>query len=80
MLQPPTTRLPILRVNPQDNVAVVIDGGGIQAGTALPFGIVAQENIPEAQKIALYPLARDASVTRYGQVIGLAREAISAGT
>jgi galactarate dehydratase len=80
MLQPTTTPLPILRVNPQDNVAVVIDAGGIQAGTALPFGIVAQENIPEAQKVALYPLAQGAPVIRYGQVIGHAREAISAGT
>jgi galactarate dehydratase len=68
-----------IRVNDQDNVAILVDPEGVAAGTVLPGGLVARERIPQAHKIALRNVERGEPVRRYGHTIGLANRAIAAG-
>ncbi len=69
-----------VRMHPRDNVAVVLNDGGLPAGTALPGGPVLREKVPQAHKVALSDLAPDDEVLRYGVVIGRAARAIPAGS
>jgi galactarate dehydratase len=69
-----------LRLHEADNVAVIVNAGGVSAGTALGDGLRAQEPIPQCHKVALRPLAEGEAVRRYGQVIGTARRAIPGGS
>jgi altronate dehydratase len=75
------TELPprVIRLNPADNVAVALED--VAPGRPLPeFGIVAKTEVKRGHKIALADLAPGTPVTRYGQMIGVATEAIPAGT
>jgi len=69
-----------IRVNPRDNVAIVVRPEGAAPGAASADGIVPREFIPQAHKIALYDLETGQPVVRYGQSIGLANRAIPAGS
>ena len=69
-----------IRVNPRDNVAIVVEPEGTAPGTASADGIVSREFIPQAHKIALCDLEAGRPVLRYGQNIGLANRAIPAGS
>jgi altronate dehydratase len=68
----------VIRLHPSDTVAVALEDIG--PGRPLPeFGIVAATEIKRGHKIALSDLAPGAAVTRYGQKIGVATEAIPVG-
>jgi galactarate dehydratase len=69
-----------IRVNPRDNVAILVHPEGAMPGDLLPHGLTARERIPQSHKIALTDLAAGEPVLRYGQTIGLANRAIPAGT
>jgi galactarate dehydratase len=69
-----------IRVNHQDNVAIIVDSEGVAAGTGLPGGIAAREWIPQSHKIALCNLEAGQPVLRYGQTIGFANRTIPAGS
>ena len=69
-----------VRLHPDDNVAVVLNDGGLPAGTALPGGPVLIDKVPQAHKLALVDLAPGDAVRRYGVVIGRANRAIPAGS
>jgi galactarate dehydratase len=69
-----------IRVDPSDNVAIVVNPDGLPPGTPLPGGLVVLEPVPQAHKIALENLAEDAPIRRYGQVIGYASRAIAKGS
>src|SRR5215471_5232648 len=60
----------VVRVNPLDNVAIVVD----------PEGITAREHIPQSHKVALRDFAKGEPVMRYGQPIGYANRAIAEGS
>jgi altronate hydrolase len=72
-----------LCLHPQDNVAIVKIN--LQAGTMLESGerhptlVTLRQPIPSGHKVALCEIAAGQPVRRYGQVIGLARRAISPG-
>src|SRR5260370_5448197 len=68
-----------IQIHPSDNVAIVVNEGGLPAGARLESGLVLREAIPEAHKVALTTILEGASVTRYGVTIGFARREISAG-
>ena len=70
----------LIRVHPQDNVAIVVEPEGVAAGAGLPGGLTARERVPQSHKIALADLDRGAPVLRYGQAIGYANRMISAGS
>jgi galactarate dehydratase len=67
-------------MHPADNVAVVLNDGGLPAGTMLPGGLVLREPVPQAHKVALADLAAGDPVLRYGVNIGRAARAIAAGS
>jgi galactarate dehydratase len=69
-----------IRVNPRDNVAILVHPEGVAPGDLLPDGLVARERIPQSHKIALHNLEPGEPVLRYGQPIGLANRSIPAGT
>jgi galactarate dehydratase len=69
-----------IRVNAQDNVAIVANEGGLPAGTQFDSGLALREAIPEAHKVALSAIAQGEPVIRYGVVIGYAQVPIEPGS
>ncbi len=69
-----------LRANERDNVAVVVNEGGLPAGSRLTDGLVLAEAIPEAHKVALTDFAKGDAIVRYGVTIGYANRAIARGS
>lgn len=69
-----------VRIDPRDNVAIVVNTGGLPTGTALSNGLVLRESIPAAHKIALADLPKGSPIRRYGQVIGYAEVDLPAGS
>jgi altronate hydrolase len=65
-----------LRLDPADTVAIVL--ADVAMGTRIG-GVTARAAIPALHKIALADVPTGAAVTRYGQPIGLATQAIAAG-
>ncbi|HEY4355824.1 MAG TPA: UxaA family hydrolase [Acidobacteriaceae bacterium] len=64
----------IIRVHEADNVAVVVNGNGLRAGTQLGPELVVRDAIPPAHKVALVTIAEGAPVIRYGMTIGYVRQ------
>lgn len=69
-----------IRVHPDDNVAIVVNDGGLPAGTSFDAGLTLRERVPEGHKVNLVDLAEGDPILRYGQVIGLAARAIPRGS
>ena len=69
-----------VKVHPQDNVAIVVNAGGLKAGTQFNSGITLVEDVPEAHKIALQDIEAGNAIIRYGSVIGYAHVNISEGS
>jgi len=66
-------------MNDRDNVAIVANDGGLDAGTTLPGGLVLKERVPQGHKVALVDIAEGAAVRRYDVAIGFALAPIAAG-
>ena len=69
-----------IKVHPSDNVAIVVNEGGLPAGTRFDCGLTLIEAVPEAHKVALVDIRRGESVLRYGFNIGLAERDILRGS
>lgn len=70
--------LPLIRLSPIDNVAVVRERIDPAAMPNIE-GIRPQEEIPRGHKIAIVPIAQGEPVRKYGQIIGFATGNISPG-
>ena len=70
----------LVRMHPDDNVAIVGNEGGLPAGTVLPGSVTLVERVPQAHKVLLTDLPAGAEVRRYGVVIGRTLEALRAGS
>jgi galactarate dehydratase len=68
-----------IRMHERDNVAIVANDGGLDAGTVLPGGLQLVDRVPQGHKVALQPIAAGAAVLRYGIPIGQALKDIPAG-
>ena len=53
MLKQELLRPLCVKIHPDDNVAIVVNEGGLRAGTTFDSGLVLIENVPEAHKVAL---------------------------
>jgi galactarate dehydratase len=62
-----------------DNVAIVVNDGGLPAGTAFPDGLVLRDSIPQGHKVALRPIAQGEAIVRYNVAIGHAQRDIEEG-
>jgi len=69
-----------IRVHPNDNVAIVVNDGGLGEGAVFPNGLVLRERVPQGHKVALSDLAAGAEVIRYNVVIGYALQALPKGS
>ena len=68
-----------IRMHPDDEVAIIVNEGGVPAGTTLPDGGQTVEAVPQGHKVALRDLPAGTAVRRYGVVIGHATVDIPAG-
>ena len=73
--RPPHT----IRMDDRDNVAIVANEGGLDAGTLLASGLRLVDRVPQGHKVALRAVGAGAPVVRYGVAIGYAAEPIGAG-
>lgn len=69
-----------VKMHDNDNVVIVANDGGLQAGTQLENGIKLREAVPQGHKVALADLATGDAVRRYNVIIGYAREALPRGS
>jgi len=69
-----------IKVHPTDNVAIVVNSGGLPAGTVFDDGLTLREHVPQGHKVALLDIAQDAPILRYGEVIGYAMKSILQGS
>ena len=65
-----------IRVHPDDNVAIVVNDGGLGEGATFADGLVLRERVPQGHKVALKDLAEGDAVMRYNVVIGYATKAL----
>ena len=73
------TRPLFVKVHPTDNVAIIVNEGGLPAGSRFDSGLVLAEAIPEAHKVALVSLGIGDPVIRYGVIIGHAEKPLARG-
>ena len=69
-----------IRVSPRDNVAIVVNEGGLPAGSRFADGLVLAEPVPFGHKIALTGIDEGEPAIRYGVTIGFANRQIPRGT
>src|SRR6201992_855967 len=69
-----------VQIHPDDNVAIVVNEGGLRAGAKFDSGLVLAENVPAAHKVALNDIAAGAPIVRYGSVIGFGERDIAKGS
>ena len=68
-----------IRLNPSDNVAIVVNSGGLPAGTQMG-DITLIDHVPQAHKVTLADIPEGGAITRYGEVIGYAIKALPRGS
>jgi galactarate dehydratase len=66
-----------VKIKDQDNVAIAVHE--IKAGTEVEKGLTANQDIPQAHKIALRDIEKGGEVIRYGVVLGYAKKPIAKG-
>jgi galactarate dehydratase len=69
-----------IRMHEADNVAIVANDGGVEAGASFADGLTLRERVPQGHKVALVDLPTGAEVRRYNVVIGRALKDIPAGS
>jgi galactarate dehydratase len=69
-----------VQVHPQDTVAILVNEGGLRAGTRFDSGLTLVEDVPEAHKVALVDIRAGEPILRYGSVIGYAACDIARGS
>ena len=69
-----------IRMHDNDNVAIVVNDGGLPAGTEFPGEFILQDRVPQGHKIALRDLKEGDAILRYDVVIGYAVRDIAQGS
>ncbi len=69
-----------IKVHHLDNVAIVVNSGGLKAGAMLEDGLVLRSNVPQGHKVTLVDMDENAPIIRYGEVIGRAVRVIPRGS
>ena len=69
-----------VQVDSQDTVAILVNEGGLPAGTRFESGLTLVEDVPEAHKVALADIKAGEPILRYGSVIGYAKQDIARGS
>lgn len=69
-----------IRMHEADNVAIVVNDGGLPAGAVFDNGLTLCEAVPQGHKVALVDLPAGGEVRRYNVLIGRATKAVPAGS
>ncbi|KGR90879.1 galactarate dehydrogenase [Ureibacillus massiliensis 4400831 = CIP 108448 = CCUG 49529] len=69
-----------IKVHPDDNSAIVVNEGGVEAGSKFDSGVEAIEKIPQGHKISLETIEEGGIIRRYGEIIGYAVKRIEKGS
>ena len=69
-----------IKINPIDNVAIVVNSGGLPAGTVFACGLELREPVPQGHKVALIDLEQNEAILRYGEIIGYTVRPIKKGS
>jgi len=69
-----------IRMHDSDNVAIVVNDGGLAAGAVFRDGLALIDAVPQGHKVALVDLAEGAPVIRYNVVIGYAMGPLARGS
>jgi galactarate dehydratase len=69
-----------IKMHDSDNVAIVVNDGGLAEGAAFPDGLVLREAVPQGHKVALVDFAEGDAIVRYNVTIGYAVRDIAAGS
>jgi galactarate dehydratase len=69
-----------IMMNADDNVAIVVNDGGLPGGTVFACGLVLRERVPQGHKIALKDFAEGDPILRYNVTIGYAMRDIAKGS
>ncbi|MGJ9384120.1 galactarate dehydratase [Salipaludibacillus sp. CF4.18] len=69
-----------IKVNSHDNVAIIVNSGGLKQGTVFSCGLTLFEFVPQGHKTALVDLEQGQAIIRYGEVIGFAKTPIKKGS
>ena len=68
-----------IRLDANDNVAIVVNDLGLPANTRFPCGLELRNFVPQGHKVALADIPQGAAIRRYNEVIGTAATPILAG-
>ncbi len=69
-----------IKVDEKDNVAIIVNDNGLNAGSRFKDGLELIEHIPQGHKVALTDITKDGDIIRYGEVIGYAIRDIKQGS
>lgn len=69
-----------IQINPSDNVAIVVNDGGLKPGARFACGLELVEAVPQGHKVALTDIAKGAAVKRYNVTIGYALQDMPRGS
>lgn len=69
-----------IRMHAADNVAIVANDGGLEAGATFDDGLALREKVPQGHKVALVDIPAGGEIRRYNVVIGRALKDIAKGS
>ncbi|ERN53598.1 galactarate dehydratase [Alkalihalophilus marmarensis] len=69
-----------IKVHENDNVAIIVNSGGLKQGTAFTCGLELIEFVPQGHKVALFDIEQNQPIIRYGEIIGYALSSIPTGS
>ncbi|MGH8034314.1 MAG: SAF domain-containing protein, partial [Lysobacterales bacterium] len=80
MTSMPSSQARYILMHEADNVAIVVNDGGLPAGSVFASGLTLRDKVPEGHKVALVDLPQGSAVRRYNVPIGYALKDIPAGS
>ncbi|MBU8906465.1 galactarate dehydratase [Desertibacillus haloalkaliphilus] len=80
-LNPTHEEIPLyIKVNENDNVAIIVNSVGLREGTTFSCGLTLEEFVPQGHKVTLDDISEGQAITRYGEVIGYAATSLKKGS
>jgi galactarate dehydratase len=76
----PNSQARYILMHEADNVAIVVNDGGLPEGATFADGLTLRERVPQGHKVALADLPQGSAVRRYNVPIGYALKDIAAGS
>lgn len=71
----------LIRISPLDNVAIVVNDGGLPSSTYIEeYQLTLVDEVPQGHKVLLEPLKQGEAIVRYGEIIGYANKDLPAGS